>query len=302
MKNILWLFLGCCLLASCWDEGELAPTQEPELIYGKYTLPQGNHDYDDDIVKFYRQYSSLILYKFTSKDFGWSPTSNVAWDITRDTVYDEYTQGLKWNAVPADEQYVGEQLELLNEKFLNYLSDTFFYLLPQKILLCSVIERLPTHLGYDPTPDERAPFNVYVGYYHLAVSCGNSKILTMTAEERNQFKIDVCTAYFETILNVLEKPQDFFLISTYMDGIAEDAIYENGFLEHSSRTSPNEDWFDYIKLAIGNSIEELEAEGGVLNESIDVNGKIREKYTIMTEFFKSKYHFDIQAIGNDVER
>ena len=48
-------------------------------------------------------------------------------------------------------------------------------------------------------------------------------------------------------------------------------------------------------------IEELEAEGGVLNETIDVNGKIREKYTIMTNFFKSKYQFDIQAIGNDIE-
>lgn len=301
MKNILWLFLGCCLLIGCWDEGELKPTPEPELIYGKYSLPQGDHDYDDDIVAFYKKYSSLILYKFTSKDFGWSPTGNVAWDIAKDTVYDEYNQGNKWNAIPANEQYVGNQLELLRKKFLNYLPDTFLYLLPQKILLCSTIERLPTHLGYEPTPDQCEAFNVYLGYFHMAVSCGNSKILTMTAEERNQFKIDVCTAYFETVLKVLDKPQDFFQVSTYSDGIGENAIYENGFLNYNSRTSMDKDWFDYIKLAIENSIEDLEAEGGVLNESIDVEGKIREKYTVMTEFFKSKYHFDIQAIGNDVE-
>ena len=49
------------------------------------------------------------------------------------------------------------------------------------------------------------------------------------------------------------------------------------------------------------SYESMEAEGGVLSESVDINGKIREKYTIMIDFFESKYDFDIQAIGNDVE-
>lgn len=303
MKKIFGLLLGGVLFLSCYDEGKLNPSPEPELIYGKYTLPQGNHDYDNDIVKFYRQYSSLILYKFTSKDFGWSPTYNESWNVAEDTIYNPNPQfSTKLNAVPADEKYVGEQLKLLNDKLLCYLSDTLLHLLPQRILLCSVIEEVPVGLGYDPKPEERTPVkNLFSGYYHIAITWGSDKILTMTAEERNQFKIELCTAYFETILSSLETPQDFFLVTAYADNISASDIYANGLLDHNNRTSMGKDWFDYIKLAIGNSVEELEAEGGVLNESIDVNGKIREKYTIMTNFFKSKYQFDIQAIGNDVE-
>ena len=45
MKKVLGLFLGgLLLLAGCYDEGSLNPSPEPELIYGKYTLPQGDHD------------------------------------------------------------------------------------------------------------------------------------------------------------------------------------------------------------------------------------------------------------------
>ena len=300
MKKILCLFLGCVLFISCYDEGKIKPSEEPELIYGKYTLPQGDHDYDDDIVAFYKKYGSLLLYKFTTKDFGWSPTGNVAWDITTDTIIIPGA-GSKYDAQPADELYVSNQLELLQDKLFNYLSDTLMSCLPQKILLCSTLDLVPIGLGYNPKPDERQPLNVYAGFYHIAVNWGSDKILTMTADERNQFKKDVCIAYFGSIVKSLGSPQEFFMVSNYSDNISADDIYANGILNHDHRTSLENDWFDYLKLAIENSINDLEAEGGVLSESVDVIGKIREKYTIMIDFFESKYDFDIQAIGNDVE-
>ena len=300
MKEILWLFLGCVLLVSCYDEGELKPSEAPELIYGKYTLPQGTHDYDDDIVAFYKQYNSLILYKFTSKDFGWFPTGNFAWDAAVDTV--ERTGGVpKYDAQVADELYVGEQLQLLQDKLFDYLPDTLMHLLPQKLLLCSVLDAVPVGLGYNPKPEERQALNVYSGFYHLAINWGNAKILTMTPEERNQFKMDVCVAYMDAVVGSLEKPEEFFMVSHYTEEIDEDQIYANGFLDYEHRLKLDEDWFDYLKLAIENSQESLEAEGGMLHASVDVNGKIRKKYTIMGNFLKSKYNFDIQAIGDDIE-
>ena len=300
MKEILWLFFGCVLLVSCYDEGELKPSEAPELIYGKYTLPQGTHDYDDDIVAFYKQYNSLILYKFTSKDFGWFPTGNFAWDAAVDTV--ERTGGVpKYDAQVADELYVGEQLQLLQDKLFDYLPDTLMHLLPQKLLLCSVLDAVPVGLGYNPKPEERQALNVYSGFYHLAINWGNAKILTMTPEERNQFKMDVCVAYMDAVVGSLEKPEEFFMVSHYTEEIDEDQIYANGFLDYEHRLKLDEDWFDYLKLAIENSQESLEAEGGMLHASVDVNGKIRKKYTIMVNFLKSKYNFDIQAIGDDIE-
>lgn len=299
MKNILCFVIGLFVFSACYDEGKLDPSETPELIYGKYTLPQGEHSYDDDIVAFYHEYESLLLYKFTSKDFGWSPTGNVSWDI-KDTVTNP-GRGLMWNSQPADTNYVGQQLELLYDKWFGYLSDTLMHMLPQKILLCSVIETLRAGLGYEPLPEERTPYNVYAGFYHIAVSWGNEKILTMTREERNQFKIDVCTAFFTSLANTLGRPDDFFFVSSYADDIAADQIYANGILDYNNRVSLDNDWLDYIEMAIANPLSSLEAEGGLLHESVDVNGKIREKYTIMVDFFKEVYDFDIQAIGNDVE-
>lgn len=300
MKNILCLFLECFLLLGCYDEGVIDSSKEPELIYGKYSLPQGNHDYDDNIVAFYKSYSSLLLYKFTAKDFGWFPTGNISWNEAKDTVLHGGALD-KYDAQPADELYVGEQLKLLQDKLFDYLSDTLLRCLPQKILLCSVLDKVPAGLGYSPKPEEREKLNVFPGFYHIAVNWGNDKIMTMTAEERNQFKKDVCIAYFEAIVNSLDSPIEFFMVSNYSEDISVDDIYANGLLDHEHRTKLNDDWFDYLKLAIENSISSLEAEGGALHESIDINGKIRDKYTIMVNFLKSRYNFDIQAIGNDVE-
>lgn len=301
MKKILGLFLGCLsLLAGCYEEEDLTPSSEPELIYGKYTLPQGDHDYDDDIVTFYKKYNSLLLYKFTSKDFGWTPTANMSWNMETDTVIVSGGEA-KYDALPADELYVKAQLQLLEDKLFAYLSDTLMQLLPQRILLCSAINEVPVGLGYNPQPHERTPLNVYSGYYHIAVSWGNPKILTMTSEERKQFKIDLCSAYLRAVADVLEKPQEFFMVSNYSDDMSSAEIYNNGILNHRHRSNMKEDWFDYLKLAIENSMEELEAIDGVLSPFVDVNGKIREKYAIMTDFLKSQYQFDIQAIGNDAD-
>lgn len=52
----------------------------------------------------------------------------------------------------------------------------------------------------------------------------------------------------------------------------------NGILNHDHRTSLENDWFDYLKLAIENSINDLEAEGGVLSESVDVRENSRKVY------------------------
>ena len=301
MKKILYFVaIGLFMLASCWDE-DVHPSTEPELIYGKYSLPQGDHDYDDDIVEFHQNYSSLFLYKFTSKDLGWSPTNNAAYDETKDTVYDPWQNGSKWHAETADEMYVGEQLELLHDKCFNYFPDTFLYLLPQKILLCSVIETVPIALGYNPPAEERTPYNTYTGFQLIAVSRGNENIQTMTSEERNQFKIDVCSAFLSFIMGALETPTEFFLVSSYTSETTAADIYANGILNYDHRNSPNDDWFDYVVMIISNSLEELEAEGGLLSSSVDTQGKIREKYNIMVDFFKSRYNFDIQAIGNDKE-
>lgn len=296
MKQLLYILGTIVLLSGCYDE-DVKPSTEPELIYGKYSLPQGDHDYDEGIVDFYEKYGTLLLYRFSVKDFGWSPTDNVVWDVTVDTVYAPYEIIRKYDVVQSDENYVGEQLELLQDKWFKYLSDTLMMMLPQRILLCSRLDSVTGGLGYDPSVGEyRQMKNAYSGYYHMAVNWGNADVMTMTTDERNLFKEDVCITFLAKIVNELGRPDDFAMITSYSDNVLEDAIHEEGLLDYEHRNSPNEDWLDYLELAIRNTQQELEAEGGLLSYE-----KIRQKYDIMVNFFKENYDFDIQAIGNDVE-
>ena len=70
------------------------------------------------------------MYKFTAKDFGWSPAWNAAYDVSKDTAQDIESNVSKYYAPAADEQYVGEQLQLLYNKLFDYLSDELMHLLP----------------------------------------------------------------------------------------------------------------------------------------------------------------------------
>ena len=129
----------------------------------------------------------------------------------------------------------------------------------------------------------------------------------MTAEQRNEFKVEMCKTFLRYIYpdadsgnDLLGRPDLFATVSTYSNDNSS-GEYANGILNSEHKNSIREDWFDYIIAIVSNSYAELTAEGGILNAEVDVNGKIREKYDIMVNFFKTEHNFDIQAIGNDVE-
>ena len=46
----------------------------PEGIEEKYTLPQGNHEFDDKIVEFYDSTGVFVLYRYESLDANWNIT------------------------------------------------------------------------------------------------------------------------------------------------------------------------------------------------------------------------------------
>ena len=47
---ILSLVLG---LSGCYKEGALHASMENEKVYSEYDLPQGDHDYDKDILEMF---------------------------------------------------------------------------------------------------------------------------------------------------------------------------------------------------------------------------------------------------------
>ena len=127
-----------------------------------YSVPQGNHDYDDRIVDWNKRCNTFILYKFNLKELYWQVN---AWEESKpepegSTSSFPYTNGLL--GAVADEEYVGEQLDLIETLFLNFYPDTTLRrCLPLKLLLCG-------ELNWRSVEGNVSLRNVYSGYDYLA--------------------------------------------------------------------------------------------------------------------------------------
>jgi hypothetical protein len=92
LKKILYPLILLLMAAGCKKEDAIVP----DKIVPEYSLPQGNHPYDTQIVDFHNKYGCYILYKFTEKDFKWNITNN-----------------LLYTADQGDENYIAPALDAL---------------------------------------------------------------------------------------------------------------------------------------------------------------------------------------------
>ena len=171
--------------------------------------------------------------------------------------------------------------------------------LPFKIFLMSFLNYVPNQDDY-PTDENRQFLNAYWGYDYLGVNWGNEKIRTMTTDERNVFKSEICTILLQNFYKkVKESDIAFFAVSSYATGTANTPA--NGFIDENVGNDPDKDWLSFIQAIVSTPYEKMTAEGGILHWQTDGEGKIRQKYNIMTDFFKRQYDIDLQAIGDDME-
>lgn len=299
MKNtILFLvIMGSCMLTACNDEDKLTPTERPEF---GYAVPQGDHDYDKKIVDWYNRCNFFILYDFLPRDIYWSVNGWLEAREREDETAFTWFDG--WLSQPANEQYVGQQLELVEDQFLRFYPDSVLKrCMPLKILLCG-------ELGYMRNTGLYNKEDVFSGYDHLAVNWGNESILNITADSVTLFKNNVNYAFL-TRLRSNGKMVDaalFYNISDYSVAPTFANRYERGFLA-ANMTAQN-DWNSFLQAVLSTPYSELTAaypttdrtNKGILNAAKDVNGLIRRKYDIMTSHYKETYGIDIQAIGNAV--
>lgn len=298
MKNI-WILsvLLCMAIAGCSEEDKLTPTEDPGDVYGPHTLPQGDHDYDARIVAAYEKYNTLILYKFTKRDFFWSAGKDIRWWFNPQKKQTESG----YDATLADEAYVGHQLDLLEKCFLNYFPDTLLArTLPFKILLTDRILFLPFHTGMPDLTRLQYP-DVSEAYDYLAIAWGNEGNQTMTAADIRKFKLALCNLFMKrcvTLDKILRSPE-FAAATIYSSAINNTNMYTYGIFQAGVKTL-DADWNAYVEKIISTSLTTLEAKGGILHPDVDKAGKIRKKYEIITTYFRDTYHIDLQAIGDDV--
>ena len=213
--------------------------------------------------------------------------------------YYPFTKGLRGEV--SDEEYVGEQLDLIEASFLNFYPDTTLKrCLPLKLLLCSQLDEYSAYGTLQNT------YVVYNGYDYLAFNWGNESVLTLTDAQKNNFRIEVNNVFLGRLLDKAKVVVDpaFYEGMNYERVTAAD-MYSRGFIK--AGTKVGDDAKHFIAAIVSTPYEDLIAENtstssniGILNPVKDVNGLILKKYKILVNSFKENYGIDLQAIGDAV--
>ncbi|MGN7824207.1 hypothetical protein ACTJJB_29050 [Chitinophaga sp. 22536] len=267
---LLLAFILMTLMA-CRKEAILT---SPAEVPG-YTLPQGNHSYDDSIVQFYKKYNCYILYRFTHADFAYNYTN-----MREDSAF---------NANPA---YIGYSLRFVYDQLILQYPDTFLQkTLPFKILLAS-------YIGKGPERDA-AGFASTVST--LTVGWADSTLLNKTPAETKRLRGLLHRFYMERAYRVkgIDIPLAFQELVPFDYTTSNEANkYSMGIVGKVTGQSMNivTDYLDYIEMITSHSKAELEA--AFFNPSIDTKGMIKRKYEVMINYFANTFGTDLQAVGD----
>lgn len=306
------LLLQMIFVTACYTEEELTPSGE----ITSYTLPQGDHDYDDVIMSYYEKYGSCLLYKFTDKDVYWTPT---AW--MNGALGENGKQG--YIVYAPDENYIGDQLEVLEDLWFSHYSDEFLSkFLPVTVFLCSEIDSVQTTFVWTPsfhTEYTGKKVDAYYNYENIAVARGNASAAQMTAEEKLIFRDKINRVFVESILErgLAEPLKEFEEVVNYnttgLSSKTRPELWKLGIPRQVNYAVNVEgDWESFILMMIGHSEEFLTREpqytsdyddkeknwDGILNPAKDVNGLLKKRYDMVRNYFIENYNMDLQSVGN----
>lgn len=310
----LALFISSLLLiGGCSDKEEkLTPTTEPEPVYnGANTLPQGNHAYDAGIVEFFQKYGTIILYKYDENEIFWQRSISLERSVYNATA-NTSTKG--YFVTAPDENYVGQQLQLLYETLNQFPEEVVMNFLPRRIFLADTFIKVTTE--GEGTPQERPHDNVayYVGPDYLLITGGSQRILTMTYAEKKLITGGIFSELFKPRLTqgYYPMPAEFAKFTNY--SLLPSSSWTNyyrihGCLIYSSSSTAEKDWNTYIEqiltlpydkwMTLASSNTNTQIRQGFMDPVLDTNKAVRTKYKFVLDHFKNTYGIDLFGVLNE---
>ena len=314
-----WIYLLVCMafLAGCNEEDDITPREGGEFFY---TLPQGDHDYDDKIVEYRDKYGFYILYEYKEKDLYWDNTSWSKSMVEEEDFYWMSNNSGDLLAAPADPDYVGVLLDLLEVNMFNLYPEEYLYNFPVRFLLCSSMGKVlraggeyvdGVYVTLRDTLDRYA----YAGFNRFIVSGAGADIETMSTLEKSTLVGEANGEFMSILYNkgLFELSEEFASISSYTysyippgEQLFARGFLANGILVRDPEQAKLNDFKSYMKL-VTLPLEVLEAEPdplsyyelqinpplkGALNPKRDVNNLCRQKYEALIKYFKEVYGID----------
>lgn len=329
MKNInkyliALLFVSVLVYSSCSKEEDLIPSNGE---YG-YEMPQGNSDYDDRIMQYYKDLDGVcFLYNYVDND------SYLTTRYYFKAVWSSVAKS--WNGIEikpnryyiyehADKNYIIKLLDLLDEIWFNfYEKDKLKEYMPLKILLASTLST-PTVTTSQVLADVKCLSILDKVYRQLSIGWCDSRLDNITPAEKRAFMIDVNTLYLRTYMNTLgyiEMPFDFTSVSPYSASGSKESktFFPQGFINkfNSNMNNPLGDWWDFFTAIITTPLAELETYAsretdttykGILCKDTkgadgksqlpkDPYGNTRKKYNAIVAYYKSTFGVDLVKLS-----
>lgn len=296
------------VLFSCTKkEAALTPSEEDQ----GYVVPQGTSDYDATIVNFYNKFGVYLLYDFTDKDTYWTPAGWKNSTLSTTTI-GFWSPG--YEVVKANPLYVKKQLSLLDSTWFRFYTDKFLdEFLPTKIMLCAKVDSVySTIISFSPVTYVKNTKAVaaWFNYDNICVNNAGPAIDTMKAADRKAYTGKVNVIFAQSIIGrkLAKATTDFAAVANYsVNYTTYAAAYAQGILHpYSSSPTADLDWGLYMLAMVSMSETMLNNSTvntdntfkGILNATKDVNGKIRNRYNQVRNYYITNYNVDLQAIGN----
>lgn len=311
--GVVVLYAACYALTSCNDNEEVLTASG---IESGYTVSPGKHDYDATIVDFHKKYGSYLLYQFTDKDTYWTPSgwkNGILGPL--DATPNARTGYL---ATPANEEYVGKQLKLLNALLFNFYTEDFLKkFLPVKILLCSKVQNCDWSF-FPVFSIVGIEIPAYYNYDNICLSYGSSAIENISKNDSSSIAQAFNRCLIESMIGrgVSQPTKDFSSSVSYSntnDLTTDKDCWARGLFPPYYSISVQRDWqlFLYMMVSYPESYLTREptteisdqdntetAWEGILNSVKDTNGLIKKRYNIVRDYFITNYKMDLQIVGN----
>lgn len=286
--------------------------------------------------KYYVDTLSITMY-YTLGEFYWLE-DNVLYSAQGEVapLGTSYKDGLRWEAVQegnqvavtnqyltkngnhevneANEAYVGEQLDLLDNLLLGFYPDSVLRkAMPLKILLSQNLKRRNYGSGAD-----QLDISYVTIFNNLIVSYGNEAIESLTLNQKKTFRSDLNFWFLTERMESFVSYDEFYAVSDYSSLGTSTApsttqYYGLGFLGTRTGgrlTTQAADLQAFIWMIISTPYATLTEEPasdaynatdytGILHAKKDKNGLIRQKYDLLIREF-GKQGVDLQAIGNNI--
>ena len=305
---IIILSLAALMGTACKKEGALTASEEEQ----GYTLPQGTHSYDAGIMNLYNKYGTYFLYKFTDKDTYWTPTG---WKNATPLASGAWNTG--YEVTQADENYIDQQLVLIDKLWFPFYTEKFLKtFLPAKVMLCASVDSVYSTVLFNPIRYVKNAKSVgaWFNYDNICINYGSAAVASMTAADSVSFLARTNLIFIRSLpgRNLSAPTSDFTSVANYSGTFNTQAsAYAQGIITvYYNTRSPQNDWNAYLEAMVSRSETSLNKSTpntdrtsmGILNTTKDTNGKIKQRYNIVRNYFINNYGVDLQAIGNAADK